>query len=63
VVEAKDGDERNDSHANSRISVSAGSSQNRMSMSRYIVVAVVSVLYGRLAVSRHILTDLAVFWP
>lgn len=39
-VEAEDGDEPNDSHANSRISASTFSSQNRMSISRYIVVAV-----------------------
>ena len=36
--EAKGVDERNDSQASSRISVSACSSQNRMSISRYSVV-------------------------
>ena len=39
--EAEDGNECNDTHANSLISASAFSSQNRMSISRYIVVAVV----------------------
>jgi hypothetical protein len=54
AVEAEDDNERNDAHANSLISAAAFSNQNRMSISQYIVVAVVrcSCACSRLPVRR-----------